>query len=84
MDVWGFELSSIPYYSLMSLVTFRKISYSLFYVTMVRPGLQSTEVTEAPPPGPASHHPGPVRGLSSLDFDFCPNMEEVFRIIQCL
>lgn len=55
MDVWGFGLSSI--YSLMPLVTFRKISYSLFYVTMVRPGLQSTEVTEAPPPGHASHHP---------------------------
>lgn len=30
------------------------------------PGLLlHTEATEAPPPGPTSHHPGPVRGRTS-------------------
>lgn len=57
----------------MPLVTVREISYSLFYVAVVGPGLLlHTEATEAPPPGPTSHHPGPVRGgtspeLSQLD-----------------
>lgn len=78
MDVWGFGLSSIPYSSLVSLVTFREISCSLFYVAVLGRGCCLTEATEALPPSYASHHPGqPVRPRLSPDFDFCPNMTEI-------
>lgn len=62
MNVWGVGLSSVPYSSLVTLVTFREISCSLFYVALVGPELLShTEAIKALPPGPASHHSGLLR-----------------------
>lgn len=63
MDVWGVGLSCIHYSSLRPLATLGEISFSLFHMAVVGHGMLShPEATGAPPSGPTSYQPGPVRG----------------------